>query len=152
MKPIAAFSTLLFVWPPPAETPCDFKGIFVGSRMSPAEIMSALGVAQYKTNPPRSFDQALIEKYGLMAAADIEEENIGPFCNDTTCVASYIGVGTASHIPVKAAVSFHDRQITEIVVSFGKIYWDEMVRIFDEKYGADWKIEREDTGSDGFRD
>ena len=48
MKPIAAFfSSLLFVCPALAETPCDFKGISVGSRMSPAEIMSALGVSQY---------------------------------------------------------------------------------------------------------
>lgn len=146
MKPIAAsFSSFLFICPALAETPCDFKGISVGSRMSPAEIMSALGVSQYKTNPPRSFDQALIEKYGLMAAADIEEENIGPFCNDTTCIVPHIGVGTANHIPVKSTVSFHDGQITEIVVSFGKSYWDEMVPIFDEKYGADWNIEREDT-------
>jgi hypothetical protein len=146
MKPIAAlFSSLLFVWPALAETPCDFKGISVGSRMSPAEIMLALGVSQYKTNPPRSFDQALVEKYGLMAAADIEEDNIGPFCNDTTCIVSHIGVGTANHIPVKATVSFHDGQVIEIVVSFGKTYWDEMGPILDEKYGADWKIERENT-------
>ena len=79
-----------------------------------------------------------------MAAADIEEENIGPFCNDTTCIA-YIGVSTASHTPVKATISFHDGQITEILVSFGKTYWDEMLPVFDEKYAADWNIEREDT-------
>jgi hypothetical protein len=79
---------------------------------------------------------ALVKKYGLMAAADIEEETIGPSCGDTECIA-YIGVGTASHIPVKATVSFHDGQITEIAVSFAKVYWDEMVPIFDEKYGAD---------------
>jgi hypothetical protein len=41
-------------------------------------------------------------------------------------------------------VSFHDGQITEIVASFAKTYWDEMVPIFDKKYGADWKVERED--------
>jgi hypothetical protein len=49
---VALFITgLLFVGPSLAETPCDFKGISVGSRMSPAEIMSALGISQYKTNP-----------------------------------------------------------------------------------------------------
>ena len=124
----------------------NWRSVSVGSKMSPAEIMSALGISHYETNPPRSFDQALIEKYGIMAAADIERENIGPFCDDELCIVPYgIGVGTANHIPVKAAVSFHDGQITEIVVSFGKTYWDEMVPIFDEKYGADWKVEREYT-------
>ena len=43
---------LLFASPLLAETPCDFKGISVGSKMSPAQLMSALGVTKYKTNPP----------------------------------------------------------------------------------------------------
>jgi hypothetical protein len=89
---------------------------------------------------------ALVEKYGLMAAADIEEFHIGPHCEDKSCIVPYgIGVGIAKHIPVKATVSFHDGQITEVVVSFNKMYWDEMLPIWNEKYGADWKVEREDT-------
>jgi hypothetical protein len=68
--------SFLFISPSLAETPCDFKNISVGNRMSPAEIMSALGVSRYKTNPPRPFDMGLVNKYGLMAAADIEEWNI----------------------------------------------------------------------------
>jgi hypothetical protein len=43
--------TLFFATPLLAETPCDFKGVSVGSSMSPVEIMSALGVSQYETNP-----------------------------------------------------------------------------------------------------
>ena len=106
--------------------------------MSPAEIMSALGISQYKTNPQRPFDMALVEKYGLMAAADIEEFHIGPHCDDKSCIVPYgIGVGIAKHIPVKATVSFDDGQITEVVVSFNKMYWDEMLPIWNEKYGAD---------------
>jgi hypothetical protein len=150
MKPIVAFVTgLLFVSPALAGTPCDFKGVSVGSKLSPAEIMSALGIAQYKTNPPKlPFEQimALAGKYGLMAAAEIEEWDIGPFCDEKSCVVPYgIRVGIGDRIPVKATVSFHDGQITEVVVSFNKTFWDEMLPIWDEKYGADWKIEREDT-------
>jgi hypothetical protein len=95
-----------------AETPCDFKGVPVGSKMSPAEIMSALGVAQYKMNPARSsFDKTitLAKKYGLIAAAEIEDSEIGPYCNDKSCIVPYgIAVGNANHIPVKIFVAFHD--------------------------------------------
>ena len=49
---------LVSLSPALADAPCDFKGVSVGSKMSPAEIMSALGVAQYKMNPARwSFDK-----------------------------------------------------------------------------------------------
>jgi hypothetical protein len=88
MKQIVALfiGSFLFTSPSLAETPCDFKGVSVGSRMSPAEIMSALGVSQYKTNPSQPYDMALVQKYGLIAAVDIEEWNIGPFCDDHHCV------------------------------------------------------------------
>ena len=94
--------------------------------MSPAEIMSALGVSRYKTNPPLSYDMALADKYGLIPAAEIEESNIGPYCDSKSCVVPHgISVGNANGIPVKAFVSFHDGQIIEIVVKFGEMFWDQ---------------------------
>jgi hypothetical protein len=149
MKHIAVLlGTLLFTSPLLAETPCDLKGISVGSKMSPAELMSALGVAQYKTNPARrSFNQvkALAEKYGLIAATEIEDWEIGPYCDNKICRVPYgVAVGNNNSIPVKVDVSFHEGLITEIVVSFSETYWDEMLPIFDQKYGADWTIERND--------
>jgi hypothetical protein len=140
---------LFFATPLLAETPCDFKGVSVGSKMSPAEIMSALGVDQYKMNPARSsFDKtmALAKKYGMMAAAEIEESDIGPYCDDKSCIIPHgIGVGNGNHIPVKVFVSFRDGQIIEIVVKFNETYWDEVLPIVDQKYGANWKVKREDT-------
>jgi hypothetical protein len=41
-------------------------------------------------------------------------------------------------------VSFHEGLITEIDVSFSEPYWDEMLPILGQKYGADWKVDRED--------
>jgi hypothetical protein len=43
MKHVAALlvGELLFASPSHAETPCDFKGISVGDKMTPAEIMTA---------------------------------------------------------------------------------------------------------------
>ena len=138
--------TLFFATPLLAETPCDFKGVSVGSRMSAAEIMSALGVSEYKTNPSKHYDMALVEKYGLIPAAEIEEWNIGPYCDDKSCVAPYgISVGDGNGIPVKAFVSFHDGQIIEIDVTFGEIFWDQVLPILDQKYGGNWKVKREDT-------
>src|SRR5271169_5839501 len=82
--------TLLFASPLHAETPCDFKGISVGSKMSPAQLMSALGVTQYKTNPaPHSPSLALTGKYGFVAAGEIEDREIGPYCNNTMCTVPY---------------------------------------------------------------
>jgi hypothetical protein len=44
MKHIAVLvGTLFFASPLFAETPCDFKGISVGDKMSASEVMSALG-------------------------------------------------------------------------------------------------------------
>ena len=49
---------LLFANPVLAETPCDFKGVSVGNKMSPAQIMSALGVTS------RSFRQKSAARSG----------------------------------------------------------------------------------------
>ncbi len=105
--------------------------------MSPAEIMSALGVNQYKTNPRPSFaqDMALVKKYGIIAASDIKDWNIGPFCTDEICRIPYgIAIGLDNSIPVQVSVSFHRGLITEILVSFSEMYWDQMLPIFDQKY------------------
>ena len=138
--------TLLFASPLHAETPCDFKGISVGSKMSPAQLMSALGVTQYKTNPaPHSPSLALTGKYGFVAAGEIEDREIGPYCNNTMCIVPYgVAVGNNNNIPVKVDISFHEGVITKIIVSFSETFWDEKLSIFDQKYGANWSMERND--------
>ena len=133
-----------------AETPCDFKGVSVGNKMSPAEIMSALGVAQYKMNPTRRSltDHSMeiaVKKYGLLAAGELEDWEIGSYCDEEICRIPYgVAVGNNNSTPVKVAISFHEGMITEIVVSFSETQWDEMLPIFDQKYGADWNVERAD--------
>jgi hypothetical protein len=34
--------------------------------------------------------------------------------------------------------------VREILIKFGRMYWDEMLPIFDQKYGADWNVHRDD--------
>ena len=137
---------LLFASPLLAETPCDFKGVSVGSKMSPTQLMSALGVTKYKTNPPpHSQSLALTKKYGFIAAGEIEDSEIGPYCSTTMCtVPSGVAVGNNNNIPVKVDISFQEGVITKIVISFSETYWDEKLTIFDQKYGADWTIESND--------
>jgi hypothetical protein len=152
MKYIAAslVGSLFFASPSHAEAPCDFKGISVGNKMAPAEIMAALGVTKYKTNPARpSFDEmlAVVRKYGTIPAAELEDWNIGPYCGETSCRVPYgVGVGNNNGIPVNVFIAFHEGPITEIDVSFSEMYWDEMRPILDQKYGADWKVDRNYRG------
>jgi hypothetical protein len=150
MKHIPALlvGALFFVSPSRAETPCDFKGIAVGNKMTPAEIMTALGVTKYKINPARpSSDEtfALAQKYGTIPAGELEDWNIGPYCDETSCRVPYgVAVGN-DNAPVSVFLSFHDGRITEIDVSFSQVYWDEMLPVFNQKYGADWYVDRSDT-------
>lgn len=140
-------ATLFCVTPLLAETPCDFKGVSVGNKMSPAELMSTLGVPQYKTNPVRRslLDQSMdrVKRYGLLAASEIEEWEIGPYCDETSCRIPYgVSVGNRN-TPVSVFIAFHQGLITGIDVSFGETFWEELLPVLDQKYGADWTIERD---------
>jgi hypothetical protein len=51
-------------------------------------------------------------------------------------------VETSHSIPVKVDISFDKNLITKIVVSFSETYRNEMLSIFDQKYGVNWTTER----------
>jgi hypothetical protein len=129
-----------------AATPCDFKGISVGNNMTPPEIMSMLGVSKYKMNPTRpSFEEMkpLYDKYGLLPAAEIEDWNIGPYCAETYCEAPY-GIVVGVDTPASVHVAFHQGLVTEIDVSYSETYWDDILPVLNQKYGADWDVEHDD--------
>ena len=76
---------------------------------------------------------ALTEKYGFI-------------CNTIMCTApSGVVVETSHLIPVKVDISFDQGLISKIVVSFSETYWDEMLSIFDQRYGANRTTERNDV-------
>ena len=131
-----------------AQVPCDFKGVSVGDKMPPREIMAAFGITKYKTNPKFHLWDATEEnvrareKYGLIGATELEEWDIGPYCDDTSCRIPQ-GVGVGNHdTPVNVFVSFRKEQIVEIDVAFSTTDWEEIVPILDRKYGSKWEIER----------
>lgn len=133
---VLPFSAFVFVSPSHAETPCDFKGLSVGDKMTPAQAMNALGVAKFKTNPTRpSFEEEMqsIEKYGMIASGELRDWKIGPYCDNDSCRIPYgISVGN-NNIPVSVFFSVRGGLITEIDVSFGESFWDEIVPIIREQ-------------------
>jgi hypothetical protein len=130
-----------------AQIPCDFKGVSVGDALTPDKIMKKLGISQFVTNPQHApFDemQPLYNKYGMMGASEIEDWKIGPYCQDTYCrIPRGVTVGNTD-IPVTVFVSFHSGIITEIDVSFGAIFWDDMLPIIEKKYGSQWRFDQSD--------
>jgi len=129
-----------------AQTPCDFKGISVGDRMSPNQIMSALGITNYKTNPKRpSYEDMhpMIEKYGFAGAFELIDEKIGNSCEDSSCIVSTLAIG--NNIPASVFFSFNPNTkiIDAIEIKSNEVYWGELKSILINKYGTDWSVERE---------
>lgn len=127
------------------EPPCDFKGVSVGDKMSPSQIMSAFGISSnYQMNPKKlSFDENAtnISKYGIAAALELEDYSIGPYCDSSSCtIPNGITIGDSdTHTFVYVAIS--KGFISEIDVSYSPLYWDEVKVMLDHKFGDDWKIE-----------
>jgi hypothetical protein len=146
MKYIAALlvSGIIVSSPARAEAPCDFKGVSVGSKMTPAAIMAAFGVTKYKLNPTRpAFDFALAQKSGPTVAEELVEWNMGAYCDETACRIPFgITVGTVIPVPISVFIAVDQGLIIEIDVTFSETYWEEVLPILDQKYGADWKVER----------
>lgn len=147
MKRLLALAAMLSSPVLAAETPCDFKGLAVGSKVTQAEVMTTLGVTKYQKNPTRDpfkTSMELIQKYGLLSASEIEAENIGPYCVNDYCrvpVGVYVG---SSKTPVNVYVGMSDGIISEIDISFGETYWDELLPVIKQKYGDPWSIEHMD--------
>jgi hypothetical protein len=88
--------------------------------------------------------QPLYDKYGITGASELEDWKIGPYCRDDYCRIPWgVTVGN-NDIPVSAFVSIHTGVITEIDVSFGAIYWDDVLPIIEKKYGSQWKFDQTD--------
>lgn len=124
-------------------TSCDFRGINVGDKMTPKEIMNKLGVSSFKINPKRPdiFQmQPLIDKHGFIPASEIIDWKIGPYCSNSSCRASLnIGID----IPSSVFISFDPKnyQIQAIDVTINASNWEDLLEIIKKKYGQNWKSE-----------
>ncbi len=129
-----------------AETPCDFKGVAVGDKATPASVMAAFGIENYKVDPPRwPFEKKMqvANKYGLAAADEIEGWEVGAACEKDLCQIPYgMSVGNRD-TPVSVLVALRKGRVTEIDVTFSEANWSEIRPILDKKYGPNWRIERD---------
>ena len=100
---------LFFASRSPAETPCDFKGISVGNKMSPAQLMSALGVTRYKTNPAPHRRWRSQRNMGSLRR---EKSRIGRLGRIAITPRAPFHMA----LPVKVDISFHRGLITKIIV------------------------------------
>jgi hypothetical protein len=139
-KTLTAMALALWVSAAQAQPPpCDFKGVSVGDRIGPAEIMNRLGITDYQMNPEIKINRDNADEYGITGEAELREQWMKPFCTYTYCRITR-GITIGDQIPAYAFVSFHDGAVTEIEVSFNSLYWNDMLPILDEKYGANWKV------------
>ena len=139
------FGLLLISSTARSEIPCDFKGVSVGDKLTPDQLMQKLGIAKFLIDPTSaSFDtmKPLYDKYGVTGASELEDWNMGPYCIDEYCRIPW-GVTVGNNgIPVSVFVSIHSGVITEIDVSFGAIHWDDVMPIIEKKYGQLWKFDQ----------
>jgi hypothetical protein len=130
-----------------AEVPCDFKGISVGDKLTPAQIMTKLGVAKFKSNPPRpnSYrDTELIAKHGMTGAAEIQDWEIGPHCDAIMCKAPGVKVGIDINSSVFVLFDKATYRVQAVAVAVNSSNWDDLVSILKNKYGPTWSIEQSD--------
>jgi hypothetical protein len=136
-----------------AATPCDFKGLSVGDKATPQEIMQHFGIAKYITEnaDSRKMTDAAYEAYwgainkrantvGMENAMEEERWNRGPVCNESYCDIPYgISVGNEPKIPVGVFVGFDSTgTVTAIDVSYDYLEWDEVLEMLNAKYGDNW--------------
>lgn len=130
-----------------AEVPCDFKGLAIGDKLTPAQIMSKLGAPKFKSGRPQSNSDKeadRIAKYGMTGASEIEDWEIGPYCDATYCRVPGVKVGI--DIPSSVFVLFDKdtRQVQAIDVAVNASRWDDLVSILKRKYGPSWNVEESD--------
>jgi hypothetical protein len=162
VKRLVALSAVLAVSGAHAATPCDFKGLSVGDKATPQQIMTHFGTTKYikngddspTTTQTKEQKEAVFnarmkraQKVSMINEAEEEEEKAGPACGHTYCRIPYhyVHVGEEPYsIPVGVYVSFDSTgKVTAIDVSYDKIQWDDVLELLNTKYGENWR--REDT-------
>jgi hypothetical protein len=93
------------------------------------------------SRPSVEESEKLSEKYGLIVAAELEDMEIGPYCDGTSCEIPYgVGVGNRD-TPVYVHVGMRNGLVIAIDVIYAEAHWGEILPILDQKYGRDWKTE-----------
>lgn len=137
-----------------AAPPCDFKGLSVGDKATPQQIMKHFGIEKFADAdaelPQEQRDTAFnahltrAEKVGLTNAAEEEDWKLGPACGHSYCRIPYgVSVGSGAFpIPVGVFVSFDKAGTIEAIdVSYSYLQWDDVMELLNTKYGNNWRTE-----------
>jgi hypothetical protein len=142
-----------------AETPCDFKGLSVGDRATPQQIMQHFGIHKFTDEDITKMSAADLAKWSARSRAKsdaffkrigqvgmknaLEEEYLsqGPTCDTGSCrISSGVNVGNGPDaILVGVSVYFDNAGVvTAIEVSYSKDDWDAVLQLMNTKYGEEW--------------
>lgn len=132
-----------------AKDQCDFKGVRIGDKLSPDDLMKKLGVQKYTLHPlfldaSEKKHQELFNKYGPQSI-EVEYDAIGPFCEGNHCVIpNQLKVG---NVPINLSILFNEeKEISSINIEFQSIRWDEIKKDLFRKYGNNWAFEEMQMG------
>src|ERR1700692_1848773 len=114
MMLIVIVACIVFVGTVRAAPPCDFKGLSVGDKATPQQIMKHFGVDKYKDSDEEqktAHGAAAYEKYlerakkvGLNNAAEEQAFQVGPACGWNHCRIPFgVTVGNRS-FPIRVGV------------------------------------------------
>jgi hypothetical protein len=135
----------------------DFRGIRLGSTMTQAQIMHALGADKFKVDPDINIWSppgalAEIDKHGMNYILEKLEFDIGPYCKNEgpqkfTCnnprMVSAFNEGR-SHGIRGTEIFVADGKVHSIDIVFDSLDEDEFVEAMYDKYGnSGWRIEKE---------
>jgi hypothetical protein len=137
-----------------AAPPCDFKGLSVGDKATPQQIMKHFGVEKFanadaelpKEQREAAFNARIerAKKVGLTNAAEEEQWKQGSACGNNFCIIPFgVTVGNGSFpISVGVFVSFDKSGIIQAIdLSWDRTQWDDVMVLLNNKYGDNWAVE-----------
>jgi len=129
-----------------AATPCDFKGLSVGDKATPTQIMKHFGIDKFVEDSDAEFTKQQkapgywehVKKVGLHNAAEEIFWRMGPSCNYNSCEIPFgVTVGSGAFpISVGVFISFDKAGTIEAIdVTYDYLQWDEVMELLNTKYG-----------------
>lgn len=153
-KILVSLALLLYCSAANAAPPCDFKGLSVGDKATPKQIMKRFGFDKYKDADEAQkiahgdvAYQAYLkraEKVGLINAADEQDFHLGPACGRNYCRIPFgVTVGIESFpIRVGLFIAFDKGGTIEAIdVSYDSLDWGAVLTLLNTKFGDDWRVE-----------
>ena len=152
LSALAFVTTVLMAGTASATAPCDLKGVAVGDKIAPAELMAKLGITNFRVDPPFELDhgatdrQTFTRQYGQHVADEMLSDRQGNICRSGITEYCAIPQGLTigeSDIPVSAFIEFKSGTVKEIGFTFNAKYWNQIVWLLVNKFDVPWAYSKE---------